>query len=309
MASELNPTLECPLCGVVEFRKCFTKKDRHFYQCSQCDMQMQSPLPTLTELADYYEQSFANGMYQEFAAADEMKRMTARQRISEIQRTVPIEGKWLDVGCANGVFVQAVAGHGVDAAGVELSQHAVSIGREQGLSLHVGTVDDLPAGETYDCITAFDVLEHVLEPLDFIGSLRSRLNDGGHVIMTVPNTGGIVRRLMGKRWYFYIPEEHLHYFNRKNLAGLMRKQGFDVLEVGATHKPMTYDYAMTQFAEFNPLIFRVLKAVSNVVPKKLRSRPVPLPIGELRIIARKGVSVKDDHFDSVEQNQHVPQPA
>ena len=284
-------TLDCPLCGVTSFKKCFSKKGRDFFECLQCDMQLQSPLPTLQELSDFYDNSFADGMYQDFAAADELKQMTAQQRIKEITETISLAGKWLDVGCANGVFVDAISQHGVEAQGVELSEQAVAIGREQGLNLHVGTIEDLQADETFDCITAFDVLEHVLEPLDFVGSIFKRLNEGGHIVLTVPNAGGIVRRLMGKRWYFYIPEEHLHYFNRSNLAGLLEKQGFEVEGLGATYKPMTYDYALVQFAEFNPLIYKLLKTASYVVPSNLRKRPIPLPIGELRIIAKKPQSV------------------
>jgi len=280
-------SLECPLCGVTEFKKCFTKKSREFFQCLQCKMQLQSPLPTLPELTEFYDKSFADGMYQDFAAAETLKQMTAQQRVKEISTTIPLKGKWLDVGCANGVFVQTMTQQGVDAQGVELSEHAISIGKERGLNLHAGTVDDIPADESFDCITAFDILEHVLEPLDFIGGIHKRLNDGGHAVFTVPNAGGIVRRIMGKRWYFYIPEEHLHYFNRKNLVGLLKKQGFDVISVGATYKPMTYDYALVQFAEFNPLIYKGLKALSYLLPAKLRERPMPLPIGELRVIARK----------------------
>ena len=282
-----HPTLDCPLCGKTEFRKRFSKKNRDFYRCLTCGIELQYPLPTLPELSEYYNHSFADGMYQEFTAASEMKEMTARQRIKEIRRSIPVSGRWLDVGCANGVFVAAVASQGVDAHGVELSQLAVDAGRQRGLDLHVGTIDDLPAGQTYDCITAFDVLEHVLSPNEFLSSIFGRLDPGGHVVITVPNAGGIVRRLMGKRWYFYIPEEHLHYFNRHNLAGLLGKHGFNVINVGATYKPMTYDYSLTQFAEYNPLIHKVLKAASLVVPSKLRARPIPLPIGELRIIGRK----------------------
>lgn len=303
MVSSQSVELDCPLCGVTAFRKCFTKKDRHFFRCLTCDMQMQSPLPTLQELADFYDHSFADGMYQDFAAADLLKRMTAKQRIKEISKTIPLQGKWLDVGCANGVFVDTIAEHGIEAHGVELSENAVSIGKSNGLNLYTGTVDDLPSKESFDCITAFDVLEHVLDPLDFIGSIYKRLNDGGHAVFTVPNCGGIVRRLMGKRWYFYIPEEHLHYFNRKNLAGLMEKHGFEVLGVGATYKPMTYDYALLQFAEFNPLIYKMMKIASYVVPSKLRTRPVPLPIGELRIVARKTADkpiIGGPHFSKTE---------
>ena len=300
-----NVELDCPLCGRSEFKKRFTKKERHFFRCLGCDIELQSPLPTLQQLADFYEGSFADGMYQDFAAADELKKMTARQRIKEISKTIPLEGKWLDVGCANGVFVDTISKHGVNSQGVELSAHAVSIGRKQGLNLHVGMVDDLPAEETFDCITAFDVLEHVREPLDFIGSITKRLNPGGYAVFTVPNAGGIVRRIMGKRWYFYIPEEHLHYFNHKNLADLLRKQQLEVLNVGATYKPMTYDYALLQFEEFNPLIHKIMKLPSWILPTGLRNTPVPLPIGELRIIARKPLEV-DSRDTSSERQAAVP---
>lgn len=67
----------------------------------------------------------------------------------------------------------------------------------------------------------------------------------------------------------------------------MAKNGFEVVDIGATYKPMTYDYALTQFIEYNPLIYKVLKGVSYVVPFALRRKPVPLPIGEIRLIARK----------------------
>ena len=285
MSSEIQ--LECPLCGVTAFEKRFTKKDRDFYRCQTCDLELQYPLPTRKELEEYYDRSFADGMYQEFAAAGEMKRMTASQRLKEIVKYLPLQGKWLDVGCANGVFVEAAAERGIESEGIELSQHAVQIGRDRGLQLHMGTVDELPEGETFDCVTGFDVLEHVLEPNSFLDGIHERLNEGGYIVLTVPNTGGIVRRLMGQRWFFYIPEEHLHYFNRRNLVGLLKAHGFDILNVGATYKPMTYDYAMTQFAEYNPLIFKLLKTASYLIPSALRTKPIPQPIGELRIVGRK----------------------
>lgn len=283
----LIKSLDCPLCGVTKFKKRFTKKGRDFYRCCSCKLELQWPLPTMNELEAYYDGSFSSGMYQEFAAAQKMKVMTAQQRLKEIDAVVPMQGRWLDVGCANGVFVEEAGKRGIDASGVELSQHAVEIGLSRGLNLSVGTVDDLAPTEHYDCITAFDVLEHVLEPNPFLASIHARLTIGGHVVLTVPNAGGLVRRMMGKRWYFYIPEEHLHYFTARNLTALVTKHGFQVLQVGATHKPITYDYALTQFVEYNPLIYRILGGVSYAVPSKLRARPIPLPIGELRIIARR----------------------
>lgn len=194
----ISQSIPCPLCGETEFLFCFTKKERNFYRCSQCDIRLQWPLPTLQQLADYYERAFAEGMYTDFVAADEMKRMTARQRLKEIRCKVSPQGRWLDVGCANGVFVETLSGTGVSAEGIELSENAVALGRERGLTLQTGTIDDVPRSERFEGITVFDVLEHVLDPNAFLQSIHDRMADGGHMVITVPNTGGIVRRLMGK---------------------------------------------------------------------------------------------------------------
>lgn len=285
----------CPLCGPSEFRKLFLKKERQFYRCEQCEIELQWPLPTPAELAAFYDESFDDGMYQDFAAARDLKRMTAERRIKEIRPYVPLEGRWLDVGCANGVFVEAV-GEFVEAEGVEISQNAVMDGRERGLNLSIGAIEDYPKNRSFDCITAFDVLEHVTDPNHFIESIRKRINDEGTLVITVPNCGGIVRKIMGKNWYFYIPEEHLHYFNEHNLSALLIEHGFEVVNVSATRKPMTYRYALLQFEEFNPLIYRILNLASRLIPSWLKTKPIPLPIGELKIIARKipAPAVTDD---------------
>ncbi|MEL6898675.1 MAG: class I SAM-dependent methyltransferase, partial [Planctomycetota bacterium] len=175
-------------------------------------------MPTSQELADYYESSFTDGMYSTFTAADEMKRMTADQRLKEIKRDIDIQGRWMDVGCANGVFTKAMVDQGIDASGVEISAHAVAAARQQGLQVMAGTIDDVPLDHGYDGMTAFDVLEHVISPTQFLASIHKRLRVGGHVVLTVPDTGTLVRKLMGSRSFFYIPEEHLHYFDSRNLA-------------------------------------------------------------------------------------------
>ena len=286
----MTETIRCCSCGKTPHRLRFEKKGRKFYRCEACGIETQHPMPTLAELAAYYESSFEDGMYADFTAADAMKRMTARQRLGEIRRSFEPAGRCLDVGCANGVFVATLEeefGDKVQTEGVELSERAVAEGRQRGLTLHVGTMADVPGDEKFDVITAFDVLEHVIDPAEFLTQLTDRLAPGGRLVITVPNTGGIVRRLMGRRWYFYIPEEHLTYFDRTNLPRFVRRFGLDVVDVGATYKPMTYDYALTQFAEFNPLIYQVLKAGSIAVPGPLRRRPIPLPIGETRLVARK----------------------
>ncbi|WP_162273170.1 class I SAM-dependent methyltransferase [Rubripirellula obstinata] len=282
-----NTDLACPVCGLTEFKHRFNKKGREFWQCKSCAMELQHPLPTPGELKEYYDASYTEGMYTEFAAAQTMKQMTAQRRLFEIRRHIPIRGDWLDVGCADGTFVKIANENGVNGSGVELSQVAVDLAVQRGLNVQCGTLESLSDQTSFDTLTAFDVLEHVLEPVEFIRGLRSRIRDGGHVVLTLPDLDSIARRLMGSRWYFYVPEEHLHFFNRKNLGRLLRKEGFEVTAASRTYKPLNFDYSLVQFAEYNPMIYRTLNALGKALPSQLRSKVIPLPIGEMMLIAKR----------------------
>lgn len=283
-----SQTLACPLCGDSPFEKLFEKKRRNFWRCQSCGLEKQHPLPTPNELSEYYESSFRDGLYKTFTAAGDMKRMTAEQRIKELLPHVPLEGRWLDVGCANGEFIAQLQARGMQTVeGLELSSVAVEQAVARGLNVRCGTMEDLPAGETYDCISAFDVIEHVLDPLGFLQQITARLKPRGRLVLTMPDKSSLHRRLMGRRWYFYIPEEHLHYYDGTVMRGLFAKVGLTTVHTGTSFKPLTFDYGLTQFEEYNPIIHRMLKAFSVVLPSSLRQRIVPWPIGEFMAVAVK----------------------
>ncbi len=224
-------------------------------------------------------------MYKTFVDADTMKRMTADARLGQI-RSLAKPGRWLDVGCANGVFVQSAANAGMAAEGIELSQEAVALARQRGIRATCATIEGFGDAGSFDTLTAFDVIEHVIDQPRFLAEARRLLQPDGTLVLTLPDHGSLIRRLMGPRWYFYIPEEHLHYFNRDNMAKLLARCGFDPISIKGTFKPLSFAYALTQFQEYNPRIYRVLNAASALVPKALQVRPIPLYIGEMLVVAR-----------------------
>jgi len=280
-------SITCPLCNQSTFSRLFEKKGRGFWRCESCSLEKIHPQPTLQELGEYYEGSFRDGMYKTFTSAEQMKKMTAQQRLKEISPHVNITGTWLDVGCANGEFIHYLKEKGYDAEGLELSEHAVNQAKERGLKARTGTMEALGVDEKFEGITAFDVIEHVLDPLEFLQQAVAHLKPGGTLAMTMPNKASFLCKLMGKRWYFYIPEEHLHYFDANIMRKLFAKVGLKTVFMGASRKPLTFDYGLTQFAEFNPLIYKMLNALAVVLPKSLRQRIIPWSIGEFMAIGVK----------------------
>lgn len=284
--------ITCPVCDQTQFTFRFTKKERDFWRCDACGLIKQHPLPTPEALEAYYDQSYAQGMYESFAAATQMKELTATSRMKQILRHVPMQGSWLDVGCANGVFVKVAREQGVDAVGVELSENAVARAQADGLPVTQGTLSDYAPQRRFDCITAFDVLEHVIDPVSFLNEIRSRLTRDGYAILTLPNLNSWPAKLMGKNWYFYIPEEHLHYFGPANLRLLAEKCGLQCISIQSTYKPLTINYSLIQFAEYNPWIYKALRAATAILPHSLKERSIPLYIGEMMLVVKGFRSAK-----------------
>lgn len=282
--------VKCIVCGHRICRKIFTKKGKDFWRCSNCGFQFQFPLPSEQELTNYYDQSYRSGMYKMFADQSRMKALTASQRFSEIRRFVR-PGRWLDVGCSTGVFVAQAEKQGMVASGIDMSEEAVAFATRNSLDCFVSRIETFEAESLFDNLTCFDVIEHVRDPVSFVRHANRLLKVGGTVTISTPNVGSLIRKVMGSRWYFYIPEEHLFYFDPRTITILLTRNGFEILRHAKTFKPLTYRYSMAQFREYNPGIFRTMALFASMVPKKSLDTPIPLYIGELQVIARKSASV------------------
>jgi SAM-dependent methyltransferase len=136
------------------------------------------------------EESF----YHEYAEADERHWwFTGRQIIVRelLARWIP-EGKHpkiLDVGCGTGGMLKLLAEFG-ETYGLDPSVEAIEYSRARAGDLvtlyHGGIPEGIPAGVKFDLITAFDVLEHMPDPVAALREIRASLAPGGLFICTVP---------------------------------------------------------------------------------------------------------------------------
>lgn len=143
--------------------------------------------------------------------------------------------KCLEVGCAEGWFMEALKKQGVDVCAIEPSGHAVDMQRK-GFDVIQGFFPDaLPAHNTYDLIVFNDVFEHLPDPVAGIKACERHLNKGGILVLNLPNRNGFLYRVskwmkwlgvvkpFERMWQKDFPSPHISYFSDNNMEGFVRR--------------------------------------------------------------------------------------
>jgi 2-polyprenyl-3-methyl-5-hydroxy-6-metoxy-1,4-benzoquinol methylase len=249
----------------------------------------QPELPAVSQMLDYANAEYSAGVYKDYTNARELKAATARPRLETIKKLT--SGKrLLDVGCANGFFLEAAAARGFDVRGVEFSPVAISLARPDMRECIVcGDVNTLLKEEAvqFDIVCAFDIIEHVQDPSKFLSEIRKILVPGGVLALSTPDTGHFLRYVMASKWPMLQPMQHTVLFSRPGLAALLKSSGYVDVAVETAHKVLTISYLAEQLAATNPAIHSTYRRLRWLIPPLLRARPFAINIGEMFVSARK----------------------
>jgi 2-polyprenyl-3-methyl-5-hydroxy-6-metoxy-1,4-benzoquinol methylase len=243
---------DCPLC-LNESRLWFISRDRHVRRCQHCGfIWVPQGLSRNPDGQSIYEADkpifFDDG--NENYYLDDASFTNARIKLKLVRQTVPSGAKLIDVGAGFGHFIKLAQEH-YAATGLEISSVAVKWGRQQlGANLITGPLDAPLPGlhQKFDVVTMWDVIEHLENPLSALHSIKSRLKAGGYLILSTPDTGSLVAGILGERWYYLDPIQHIALFNRSNLSRLLNEAGFDIVRIGSMGHSYKIEYALTRLA-------------------------------------------------------------
>jgi 2-polyprenyl-3-methyl-5-hydroxy-6-metoxy-1,4-benzoquinol methylase len=135
------------------------------------------------------------------------------------------EGRMLDVGCGNGATLRAFdqVAPGWTKMGTEFDAkyraEVESIPNTE--HLHVGPVEDVPGG--FDVITMIHVLEHVVDPVAVLRSLRGKLSPGGLLLVEVPHHPANPFELL--------IADHRSHFTANSLTRTLAGAGYQIVSV------------------------------------------------------------------------------
>jgi spore maturation protein CgeB len=286
-------TQRCPICNQNAPFYC-TKDRASYYKCDFCKAIFQHPLPVLQEMMDYANKEYSSGLYKEYLDANELKNATFRYRFEKVLEVFKVTNhsgispRILDIGCSNGRFIDVAIQNSIDAWGLELSENAIAAATpEVRKKIYHGDANKIAnlGIEKFNIITAFDLIEHLFDPIEFLNNLQKLITKDGIVILTTPDTGNMLRPLMGKSWPMLQPFQHTVLLSRKSARILLQKTNYQDIHISSTKKTFTPEYLFGQLRGPSPSIYKAYEKIKGAIPQFIRNSKFQVNIGEMMITA------------------------
>jgi 2-polyprenyl-3-methyl-5-hydroxy-6-metoxy-1,4-benzoquinol methylase len=189
--------------------------------------------------------------------------------INTLKENFPKGAKVLDVGCGNGIISRGIGSHGYRVYGIDISDKAIEKAKML-TKLENVTFDNISAeqlvadGNKYDAVICSEVLEHLNDPGKLLKVLYESLDNGGVLIVTVPNGKGpremfvtkpVIRMQKKNNWMWRtLPKvkkllgytgttvqsdaddlTHVQFFTKNSLEGLAEANNFKIVKFGVTN--------------------------------------------------------------------------
>lgn len=208
--------------------------------------------PTSVDLQAYYANKYyqeGKGSYELSYSEDELAYFKAKleQRWHALKPQLPHKAagepiRALDVGCGEGYALAFLRAQGCEVRGFDFSSAGVESKnptcKDALVSGDIFSLlqQEILSGRRYDVVWLQNVLEHVIDPIDLLQSLRKLVASDGVAVVTVPNDCSIVQRAaLHHRHidsaFWVLPPDHLSYFDSDSLVAIANHTGWDCTEL------------------------------------------------------------------------------
>lgn len=208
----------------------------------------------MTEFGRIYPASYHafNFSEKDFGLVFKIRAWLESRRVLSWCKGIPDNARILDVGCGDGFHLKLLEKYGKpgwEVEGVDFDERAVSMARKSGLTVHHGKVQTagLPK-ENYDLVFTIQTIEHLDNPPEVLAHINSLLKPGGKLVIVTDNTGSVDFKWFKKKyWGGYHFPRHWNLFNKKSLAALAVKTGYEVKAIDTQVSPVNWVYTFHNY--------------------------------------------------------------
>jgi SAM-dependent methyltransferase len=270
----------CGLCGAREFTTAATR-DRHdsglcTALCNYCGLAQSNPRP-VDEWYEYFYKTWFWPLYVGEKARDlralfylDDQPLKGRLIGERLRKEYPERhARFLDIGCGLGGLVgymkSACPAWEIEA--VEPAEEAADfVAQNFGLPVHCVPLEKISGIGTYDVISMVHVLEHSLNPGQFLRTVSGILANDGLLYIEVPD-------LMSRKWRGadFLHVAHNYIFDNKTLAEAVESAGMRVVKMIRSPVQAAWPWAMGAFVRKMPANFPA-RPVRQINGEELRRR-------------------------------------
>lgn len=248
--------VSCPAC-LSDLSVPFGAKASFTYvECRDCGTVYTNPRPSMKVLHDFYANSRNYEYWNKhiFPRTEQTRRegifRPRAERTARYAEAYGLRGGTiLEVGAAYGLFCEELKALGVfdRIVAVEPTAGLAETCRRKGIETLQTPIEEIKLAEPVDVVAAFEVIEHLFSPRDFVLQCGRLLKDGGMLILTCPNVRGFDVGTLGVDSGTF-DHEHLNYFHTKSLPRMLELCGFRTLQVETPGK-LDVDIVRRRFKE------------------------------------------------------------
>jgi dolichol-phosphate mannosyltransferase len=247
-------------------------------RCLGCGLVFTNPQLPETEVLSLYSQ-VEDRTYLENVDA---RVKTFTYNFDRILKFLPKGGRLLELGSYCGIFLKIARERGFDPTGVEPSVWASQYARDTyGVATLTGGIQTLPTEpQPFDVVCAWDVLEHVSDPMSELERINQRLRKGGVLAFSTLDYGNWLPKLLGERWPWMM-DMHLYYFDQKVMKQMLDRAGFRLLDAGNYCHIITLDYFLVKLDALRIPGARLLRSVVSRTP--IAHLYLPFRFGDIQL--------------------------
>jgi len=227
---------DCPYCHSAaikpRYRQHFHKMNPtygpfDFFVCENCGCGFNNPMPSHEQLRSFYA-SYSSGMPEEYRSV--MREYEDSSWHSQIARDlIDLAGKhhlhpaftWLDVGSGAGEIAGKLSKLAPTSPGTCIDLHPapedLRDSRVRWIQSDINADFSSDVAEKFQLVYASAVLEHVVNPANFLRNCLMLTERGGILYLFCPDYSSLASRVMGKKWPYYLPGEHVTLPTKKSV--------------------------------------------------------------------------------------------
>jgi SAM-dependent methyltransferase len=175
--------------------------------------------------------------------------------------------RWLDLGCGVGGLVRHLRSKGLNHVVGFDEGNGAAVARSSGLPILDAEQLEAQSG-TFDVVTAIEVIEHVVDPIEFLCQVARLLAPGGIFLLTTGNVEQVRGELAD--WQYVNPDVHVTFLGPTSLTRAYE-------EVGLQPETQTFQrhhIDLIRYKVLKTLGVRRLAAWQRVVPWGVLARVV-----------------------------------